>query len=932
MAPSLHNHSSFVRPRTGDREARPGTRDQTDNNLIIPSRTSSLHSRITQPIPSSLAAKPQQRTPKTLTHAYMVCGVGREPSQWVKAPAPVQGKIGHMKGAVGQFWLPEILGSSPRLEQDNEIARALHAAMRACFPHDVEICTGRSQPHCVHHSFVLQQDSSHTLYGIALRVWSRADDKRAETIRDLRKRTESDFYDSPEETYWIPYCLSFLSRYPLYNLLGDYLRGMWIHWNKATNLFHAEEVSRILSFPAPRLNDLVRIDMKDYALCYQFPSSPTGFQNFAMWPLFSCLSVPNIVGVIEAALSPTRRIVFVSHYPAMLTTAAETIRYCVRVYEWSGLYVPVVHARHAKELVQEPGPYILGITAECRSLFTAPTDALVVDLDRNFVLTSSPPTALTAGQRSKMVNRLTQALSGDVTPSGVPQHLRSAYGGGKLVPAGQIIVMRGEVESIQDPDWWNQDAIMAVMDHVCEKMGRNTGMKAVFGGAVKKPLMTKVSMRHLNEIVRERNQYSRDALEAWQDFINLKGRMDTELGKVTKRNNFLVEELESWKQQFLKFQAFAEQLTKETQDLKVKIENHKRENRRLSGLIDQQKDDAARLTARLSGTEKQRDDALEALVLQQEIAEELERERKRNKKELGALQHTNVTILRQRDEAQRVVLHLRALISGQTHHMEHIVRTLGNSPELVEYIEHGYEEEEADLEDIVEESKVHASGELLSAESRSSSRVYGNSTSGDDMAPGMEDRLSKGLRNSKRYSQMSIVDVADRHLKDKTDAIAHIIRNISEQCAAAVEGLQLAHDAEVEAEELALKEARGQHRASNVSTLSASDDGHSNGGSETGEESSRQRSFLRTSSIPPTPDLIHNRSSTSMSIASTATTPERGSQQYTIGTDIPTKIVEDSDEELQGRSGDEPSGSEYVGKPNMMRRPAGVRLSALGSQ
>ena len=35
-----------------------------------------------------------------------------------------------MKGAVAQFWLPEILGSSPRLEQDNENARALYAAMR----------------------------------------------------------------------------------------------------------------------------------------------------------------------------------------------------------------------------------------------------------------------------------------------------------------------------------------------------------------------------------------------------------------------------------------------------------------------------------------------------------------------------------------------------------------------------------------------------------------------------------------------------------------------------------------------------------------------------------------------------------------------------------------------------------------------------------
>ena len=112
-------------PKSPDR---PPTRDES--GLLIPSRTSSLHSRIAQPLPSALSMKTGQRTPKTLTHAYMVCGVGREPSQWVRAPAPAQGKITHMKGAVGQFWLPEILGSSPRLEQDNEIARSLHAAVR----------------------------------------------------------------------------------------------------------------------------------------------------------------------------------------------------------------------------------------------------------------------------------------------------------------------------------------------------------------------------------------------------------------------------------------------------------------------------------------------------------------------------------------------------------------------------------------------------------------------------------------------------------------------------------------------------------------------------------------------------------------------------------------------------------------------------------
>lgn len=286
----------------------------------------------------------------------------------------------------------------------------------------------------------------------------------------MRRKTEADYLDTAGETYWIPYCLSFLSRYPLYNLLGDYLRGMWIHWNKATNLFHAEEVSRILSFPAPRLQDLVRIDMKDYALYYQFPASPTGFQNFALWPLFSCLSLSNLAGVISAAVAPTSRIIFLSHYPAMLTIAAETLRFCVRVYEWSGLYVPIVHARDLGDLVHEPGPYMLGATSDCRSLFNAPLDAMVVDLDKNRVFTQDPPSMLTSSQSHKLITRLTRALGASLEITGVPQHLRSAYGAGKLIPAGEIIPLRGQVERITNPVWWKQDAVMAIMDAMCDKL------------------------------------------------------------------------------------------------------------------------------------------------------------------------------------------------------------------------------------------------------------------------------------------------------------------------------------------------------------------------------------------------------------------------------------------------------------------------------
>ena len=601
--------------------------------------------------------------------------------------------------------------------------------------------------------------------------------------------------------------------------------------------------------------------------------------------------MPNVVGVIEAAVSPTRRIILTSHHPAMLTIAAETIRYCVRVYEWSGLYVPVVHARNVTEMVQEPGPYILGITTECRSLFSPPKDALLVDLDRNLVITDHPPTVLSSKQRQKMVSRLTQALNHDVEITGVPQHLKSAYGGGKLIPAGQIIVLRGEVESVQDPSWWNQDSIMNVMDHVCEKLGRNTGIKAVFGGTTKKPLMTKISMRHMNEIVRERNQYSRDAVEAWQDFINLKGRMDTELAKVTKQNTYLQQEVETWQMQFQKFQAFVESLNKELAELRVKIESHKRENRRLTGLIDQQKDDSARLTLRLSGTERQRDNALEALVLQQGIAEDLEKERARNRKEISALQHNNGTMQRQRDEAQRVVLHLRSLITGQTHHMEHIVRTIGSTSELSNY-------DEEDEEDVFEDEN----------ESYESARASKRTSTFDrqSVTPAMEKQLLNkraGKSASKRFSELSMSDIADRHLRERTDAVADIIRNISEQCAAAVEGLQLAHDAaDVDVEEVDEETTSSSHSreaSGNLSPVEARNDSRSGTGHLTPTSES--------SSIPPTPDLVHQRSSTALSMASTAPTNYTARESLKSGRGDRTKIVEHAEDEDAERAHASPS-------------------------
>jgi len=181
--------------------------------------------------------------------------------------------------------------------------------------------------------------------------------------------------------------------------------------------------------------------------------------------------------------------------------------------------------------------------------------------------------------------------------------------------------------------------------------------------------------------------------------------------------------------------------------------------------------------------------------------------------------------------------------------------------------------------------------------------------------------------------------VADRHLKDKTDAIAHIIRNIAEQCQAAVESLQLAQDAEIGQEtpsrpSSATHQRKSIRRASNLSAA-PSDDGQSVS-TDGRDDDGMLHASGRTSSIPPTPDLIPNRASTSMSVASTATTPERSSQQYVIGHDIPTKIVEDDEDEYTDRNASDveamPQEPGVVGKhaESLIHRPSGARISALG--
>ena len=140
---------------------------------------------------------------------------------------------------------------------------------------------------------------------------------------------ESTLFLPGDTVFWLPYALSKLlscsrvlavlqrhlialvSRHPVYDLMRDYLTLSWARFSKDVQS-HTLQISKILSHPAPRAGEVVRLDAsaKDEANLEVVARFPGGLDfgrglvdiNFTMWPLFKCLNIDNILTICEVGL------------------------------------------------------------------------------------------------------------------------------------------------------------------------------------------------------------------------------------------------------------------------------------------------------------------------------------------------------------------------------------------------------------------------------------------------------------------------------------------------------------------------------------------------------------------------------------------------------------------------------------------------------
>ncbi|KAL5535522.1 hypothetical protein ACEPAF_3616 [Sanghuangporus sanghuang] len=452
---------------------------------------------------------------------------------------------------------------------------------------------------------------------------------------------ESTLFLTGDTVFWLPYALTLVSRQPIYDLMRDYLTLSWARFSKDV-ASHTLQISKILSHPAPRAGEIVRLDASpkeggdkgdgSLEVVARFPGGLDFGRglvdiNFTMWPLFKCLNIDNILTICEIALAPTGRILFFTRHPAMLGIAVATIKYLVELRGWNGIALPAVHSRDARIYIEDPGPWIIGMASEMRYAVRPPSEVCICDLDINYLNCASPPPGCISvkQQRDRYRQKLLGAFGEYYHPDhSVPIEFKEAFPGGRFRPICKIQAKRGAsssviAESIKPPEWWHSTKIIQAFDQVLQDKFKKPSLfkRISLFGQYRRPPRLSGAEQQVQSSIRKRATA----------FVDARDDLETKIGRLSRRLNFLMTESDLWRDKFVSFEQFAEKLSNEATELRNKINKEQRESKRLTGLVSLTAAEKAKLEGQLRETETAHRDALIELENMRSAMQKMEDER-----------------------------------------------------------------------------------------------------------------------------------------------------------------------------------------------------------------------------------------------------------------------------------------------------------------
>ena len=255
-------------------------------------------------------------------------------------------------------------------------------------------------------TFVLTTGSGDRLYGACLRLYD--DGKDIEVLRQIVKQSgytgnlpqwlEGEASESSSkhgttatsDVVFFPKCLVILSHYAFFDLWRKFLLQIYrialVQAPLPVERFIANFVREVPLPPPGNVRIKFGFAVDDPWIIERPPENQLPLANFSYRPLFTCLSVSNVMVVFGCLLQETR-VALVSRHYALLCPVAEGLLSLLFPFHWQGMYLPVL-PYSMFEMLDAPVPYLVGLHS--RYLTDIPQErrpegVVFVDLDKDEV-------------------------------------------------------------------------------------------------------------------------------------------------------------------------------------------------------------------------------------------------------------------------------------------------------------------------------------------------------------------------------------------------------------------------------------------------------------------------------------------------------------------------------------------------------------------
>ncbi|GAA6050479.1 hypothetical protein JCM3770_002616 [Rhodotorula araucariae] len=436
---------------------------------------------------------------------------------------------------------------------------------------------------------------------------------------------------------WLPYHIVLVSTSPLYTVLSDVVRHSWAryHHNLAA---HSLQMERMLNAPTPQPGELLKLPVSaadepwETFFIATMPgdvdwfTSVTRGRNYPLWPVFKALHADNLLTIAELALAPFGKIVFTSEHRIMLSLATMTFQTILEMRGWKGLALPTVHARDVKLFLEDSGPWLLGLPTSPSTaalLLSLAPEISVVDLDANLVSCASPSQgAVSTGSAREKARKRLEAAVGSVGRNEVPLELVVAFPAGRYRPFS-LVEINGELRHTDrvkpDLSWqWDESRVLKEFDAILADKSR--------GSAVGKRLRFNKAPRKSGELdggLRQAPVVKSHAVT----FVERRDVLEAEVTRANRRLQILMNQSTEWQRSFQVFKEFSERTSHESMELRLRLERERREARRLTAQLAEDRMHQAQLEESFEAVERAREHALQELTHVDEVRRNLEHQR-----------------------------------------------------------------------------------------------------------------------------------------------------------------------------------------------------------------------------------------------------------------------------------------------------------------